>query len=367
MRVLQITPVYAPSIGGMEDVVRSLAKSLVRAGWACDVAEVNTSHRQFSSDRLDSSTVFRVPFHGHRLIGLAPALRRLVKDYDLIHVHDPQVMGLSANAAFWGRGRPLVMSTHGGFFHTGSDSFAKRLHARFSARALLSLYDVVLASSEADYAKFRQLSRRVELVPNGVNTDKFSVIDRTRSPGFLNWIYWGRFSRNKRIDCVIAYAAAARKRGFGVRLTICGTDFDDLLPALKELISGHHLQQHVEIVASPSDDELLERIRDNSVFITASEYEGFGLSVIEALAAGLPVICRNISPLNGFIAADINGTLLSFNGSARDHAVLDAFLSQPAETFSMISSRNREAARRYSWLHAQQAFEHVYRTVLAAS
>jgi alpha-1,3-mannosyltransferase len=164
---------------------------------------------------------------------------------------------------------------------------------------------------------------------------------------------------------VIAYAAAARKRGFDVRLTICGTDFDDL-PALRELISGHHLQQHVEIVNTPSDGELLERIRGRSVFITASEYEGFGLYVIEALAAGLPVICRNISPLNGFITPDLNGTLLSFDGSAGYHGVLDAFLSQPAETFSAISSRNREAARRFSWLHAQQAFERVYRTVLAA-
>ena len=183
MRVFQITHIYAPSIGGIQDVVRSLAQSLVRADWVCDVAEVNTSHRQFSSDRLDSITVFRVPLHGHRLIGLAPALRRLVKDYDLLHVHDPQVMGLSVNAAFWGRGRPLLMSTHGGFFHTDSHSIAKRLHARFSTRAILSLYAAVLASSEADFVKFRQLSPRVELVPNGVNTDKFSAIDRTRSSG----------------------------------------------------------------------------------------------------------------------------------------------------------------------------------------
>ena len=127
MRVLQITPIYAPSIGGIQDVVRSLAQSLVRADWVCDFAEVNASHRQFSSDRLDSSTVFRVPLHGHRLIGLAPALRRLVKDYDLLHVHDPQVMGLSVNGAFWGRGRPLVMSTHGGFLHTDSHFHCQRV------------------------------------------------------------------------------------------------------------------------------------------------------------------------------------------------------------------------------------------------
>jgi alpha-1,3-mannosyltransferase len=118
------------------------------------------------------------------------------------------------------------------------------LHARFSARAILSLYAAVLASSEADFVNFRQLSPRVELVPNGVNTDKFSAIDRTRSSGFLNWIYWGRFSRNKRIDCVIAYAAAARKRGFDVRLTICGTDFDDLLPALRELTTEAPVIMH---------------------------------------------------------------------------------------------------------------------------
>jgi len=136
-KILQVTPTYAPSIGGIEDVVRSLAKSLSEAGCDCDVAEVNTSIRREASDKVDASTVFRVPFHGHRLVGVAPGLRDVVRRYDLLHVHDPQLTSLSLNVAIWARQKPLVLSTHGGFFHTARNAWGKKLHARSSARAIL--------------------------------------------------------------------------------------------------------------------------------------------------------------------------------------------------------------------------------------
>ena len=164
-RILQITPVYAPSLGGIEDVVRALAAGAVRAGCACDVAEVRTSNRVFSRERIDLSFVFRVPLYGHRLVGIAPRLRELIANYDLLHVHDPQVTALSANALISGRGKPLVLSTHGGFFHTAKFPLAKQLHRRISLGPMLAGYTAILASSETDQRTFAAFSRRVELVP----------------------------------------------------------------------------------------------------------------------------------------------------------------------------------------------------------
>jgi len=363
-RILQITPVYAPSVGGIEDVVRALAAGAVRAGWACDVAEVRTSNHIFSREQIDSSFVFRVPLYGHRLVGVALRLRELAANYDLLHVHDPQVTALSANVLIGGRGKPLVLSTHGGFFHTAKFPFAKKLHCHISLSPMLARYNAILASSETDQRTFAAFSRRVELVPNGVNIEKFNAARARGGDDFLRWIYWGRFSRNKRIDQVIHYLALARGRGFPARLLICGNDFDELMPSLVSAIEESGVSDYVEFVMSPSDDELLRQIERSSVFITASEFEGFGLSVVEAMAAGLPVICRDIAPLDGFVASDANGMRLSFAGDPVDVDRLCGFLAQSADAHKRIAAHNRASSERHSWLTAIDAYLRVYRRIL---
>ncbi len=189
-RILQVTPVYAPSLGGIEDVVRSLAGAITEAGWVCDVADVRCSYRKFSRERLDASVIFRTPLYGHRLIGFAPALRRTIENYDLIHVHDPQLMAISGNVQMMRGSKPLVLSTHGGFFHTSQYALLKWAHGALTARAALRGYDAILASSETDQAAFAQFSDRVELARNGVNTEKFGGVERSVGFDHLRWIYW---------------------------------------------------------------------------------------------------------------------------------------------------------------------------------
>ena len=331
--ILQITPTYWPTVGGLEDVVRCLSAAMVAAGWKCDIAELKTSNRGWCEDFLDGSRVFRVPLHGHRLMGLSAGLMKLTRHYDILHVHDPQLLAVTANAFLFGAGKPLALSTHGGFFHTDNYSLVKRLHKRFTGPAMLSLYDVVLASSESDFATFKKLSDRVMLVQNGVGVSRFENIARNSPPDFKRWIYWGRFSANKRLNQVIRYLAGARKRGIDANLKICGRDFDGVEPSLKRLIRELDLGTNVEIIDSPSDEALEKLIAQSSVFITASQFEGFGLSVVEAMAAGLPIICRNIEPLNGFVKIRLttvsfcrlmepSPTLMRWRGSYRSRATI---------------------------------------------
>ena len=118
---------------------------------------------------------------------------------------------------------------------------------------------------------------------------------------------------------------------------------------------------------SPSDDELLRQIERSSVFVTASEFEGFGLSLVEAMAAGLPVICRDIAPLDGFVASDSNGVRLSFAGDPADVGRLCGFLAQSAEAHRRMASHNRVSSERHSWRTAIDAYLRVYRRILEKS
>jgi alpha-1,3-mannosyltransferase len=365
MKVLHVTPAYFPVIGGIETLVRDLVLQLRCNGIIADVLHISPANKKRSQEHLDESTVWRVPLFPNRLIGVAPGIRPILSSYDVIHVHDPHAMALSVNVIAQGKDKKKVLSTHGGYFHTHNFSLMKKIHWGLLAGPILKHYDDVLASSVGDRDTFKAKVPNVKLVQNGVNVSKFaSVANRVAVPA-TRWIYWGRISQNKRIDLLVDTVKRMRDAGLDVRLTVAGQDFDGLLPSLRDKVSGYGLNEYIRILGkSPSDADLLKEIAAHSVFITASEHEGFGISIIEAMAAGLVVICRNMSPINTFVTDRENGRLIDFSGSATELASLKSLCSVSPDELSNMSERSRRAAVPYSWESAIKPFIQVYEDVL---
>jgi alpha-1,3-mannosyltransferase len=364
MKVLHITPTYFPAIGGIETVVRDLASYLRRDGIVADVLHMSRSNKELRKDKVDQSTVWRVPLFPNRIIGITPPIRSLLMNYDLLHVHDPQEMALSANVLVQGRGKKKLLSTHGGYFHTETYSLAKKLHWSLLASKFLRRYDEVLASSTADCDTFKTKAPHIRLLANGVNISKFMSVPHSPVPKGTRWFFWGRLSRNKRIDRLIDTVKQARDAGLDVELTIAGRDFDDLVPSIRSRICDHQLDEHVRIAGPLSDDELLKQLATHTVFVTASEYEGFGLSVIEAMAAGLIVICRDMSPLNSFVVHGQNGALIAFDGSAADLASIHSLCSASPADLSVMQKCSRKTAAPYSWDSVVKRYIAVYEDLL---
>ena len=284
-------------------LVRDLVLQLRRNGIIADVLHASPANKERSQEHIDESIVWRVPLFPNRLIGVAPGIRSILSPYDVIHVHDPQAMALSVNVIAQGKDKKKVLSTHGGYFHTHNFSLMKKLHWGLLASPILKHYDDVLASSVADRDIFKTKVPNVKLVQNGVNVSKFASVNSRGAVPATRWIYWGRVSQNKRIDLLVDTVKQVRDAGLDVRLTVAGQDFDGLLPSLRDRVSSYGLNEYIRILGrSPSDADLLKEIAAHSVFITASEHEGFGISIIEAMAAGLLVICRNMSPLDTFVS-----------------------------------------------------------------
>jgi alpha-1,3-mannosyltransferase len=196
---------------------------------------------------------------------------------------------------------------------------------------------------------------------NGVNVSKFISIDIDRSPNLLTrWIYWGRLSKNKRLDLLVDTVKQARDAGLAIDLTIAGADFDGLLPSIRGRISTYGLDKHIRIVGQLSDAHLLAEIATQAVFITASEYEGFGLSVIEAMAAGLMVMCRNVAPLNDFVVSGKNGGFIAFDGSSSDLASIKALCALSTAESSAMQRFARATALPHSWETVVKHYIAVY-------
>jgi alpha-1,3-mannosyltransferase len=362
VKILSITPTFFPSLGGVEQVVLELALRVGEHGVQMDVAHVARG-LDHVSETVQGVTVHRLPLYGNRVLGWAPALRKLARSYDLLHVHDPQLMAISANVRYTCGSKPAVLSTHGGFWHTNRGYILKRVYESTMVRGAAGHYRRVLASSVGDYDYFKRYVDRITLCSNGVHVKEFStVVPKKRS--LVRWIYWGRLSRHKRVDLIIDYAADARRRGFPVDLLVCGQDVDGLMPELSAQVARLQLRDFVRFEPFLDDAALRSELTERSVYITASAHEGFGLSVVEAMAAGLIVICRDMVPLNSFIEHGDSGWMLQFDGSDKDLQRLAQLLSSTEEKIAMMSDAARQAASVYDWDVAVPKFVSHYRDAL---
>jgi alpha-1,3-mannosyltransferase len=366
MKILSITPTYFPEIGGIESVVRELAVRNSAQGSQVDIAHVSAKHTGFSVGELDGIKVFRVPVLGNRLAGYARELGRLAAGYDLLHVHDPQLMMLTGNVLLQCRDIPAVLSTHGGFRHTAKHGAIKWLHERVLMRRLLRRYKKILASSESDKAYFSHFSNRVEKCENGIAYSKFQGGRLTGPPDPTKWIYWGRWSRNKRIDAVIDTVAMARDQGVKIDLLIAGPDFDNLGESLQAQIGALQLDDSVRLHPYIEDAALLQELQQRTVFVTGSEYEGFGIGILEAMAAGKIVLCRDMAPINGFVEPSVNGFFLDFDIGTKDLAVVRAVAGLDVEPCSEMSMAAQQRAKRYDWEVVAETFSAHYAQALAA-
>jgi alpha-1,3-mannosyltransferase len=366
MKVLHITPTLFPSIGGIETVIRDLMMNLRRRGIEADAMHIAPGLIAEEA-KLDGSKVWRVPLIPNRLIGFAPSIAKILGNYDLLHVHDPQAMAISANVLFSGGAKKKILSTHGGYFHTQGHGVAKKVHWSVFAPMILGQYDEILASSESDFERFSKRVSNVRLVPNGVNVDKFSSIGRNVEPISASWIYWGRLSTNKRLDQLIKTVASAKRSGIDIDLLIAGGDFDHLSGSLAALIAELGLGGNVKLAGPLTDEQLFVEVSCRSVYATASEHEGFGLGVIEAMSAGLAVVCRDMAPLNGFVVDGESGVFLNFDGSTGDIDKLRRLCSQSSQAAMRMQDAACAASARHSWETVIEKYIEAYDRVLAAS
>ena len=180
----------------------------------------------------------------------------------------------------------LVISTHGGFFHTSYAAFLKRMYFLTITRFSLARYDVAVAVSLADQELFRKIRKRgLVCIENGVNVSKFANTSSAEPAKVI--LALGRLSSNKRLDRLLAFIGAICRRDPQWKLIIAGRPWNVGVEDLVTLAETHKIRDAVEIVVGPDDDNVRHLMGRCSVFASASEYEGFGVAAVEALSAGL--------------------------------------------------------------------------------
>lgn len=367
MKILQVVRQYYPSTGGMEDYVANLCRQLRRRGHEADIA---TLDYLFKSDtalapyqRHEDTDIIRLPSRGNARYFFAPRLMQLAPRYDLVHIHGVDFFVDLMGSLRKRHGKPVVLSTHGGFFHTPWFPTFKKAYFQTMTRHSLRGVDMVIASSPADEQLFRDVSPRVRLVENGVDFAAFADVHKDVVPGRL--VFIGRLSRNKRVDRLLGTLARVRQAHAEASLVVIGPDWEGLGGGLEAMAGGLGLDDAVRFTGPLPREELLRELAQAHLFVSATEYEAFGISTVEAMAAGTVAAVSGIRAFSDIIDDGRTGFLVDFDDEETAAATVNTILDLPLERIAAIGGAAREAARKYDWGTVADEIIAVYEEVAA--
>jgi glycosyltransferase involved in cell wall biosynthesis len=211
-----------------------------------------------------------------------------------------------------------------------------------------------------DLVHFYGISRdRLDVVPHGVDERFFSLAsERSRVEPLILCV--STLHPHKNLDMLLRAFALFRRGNPSYRLTIAGLR-GFYAAELERLRAELGLEDAVRFTGWIPREDLYQLFREASAFVYPSRFEGFGMPVLEALAAAIPSACSHIEPMRS-IAAD--AALLFNPGSPEDIcAAMESLIHDASLRARLIEAGPRRAAR-FSWQTAAQATLNSLRSAL---
>jgi glycosyltransferase involved in cell wall biosynthesis len=247
----------------------------------------------------------------------------------------------------WGLGRPEWMNT------MDLSAFATADVAVCSANAYR---DILLKGGIA--------KRRLRMIPWGLPGEAFAdaSAQRPRSAPVIGTL--GRIERRKgQLDLVRAFAQL-RRRCPALRLEIVGPVADELYAAeIREAIEAAHLVEWVTLtghVASPQ-----RYLRRWAAYVSLSSDEGQGLAVLEAMAAGVPVVALAVAGVEDYLTHGQTGLAAHTRRPAHVATLVQQLLDDPRLAQRLSTRARKMVEDQFSWTRTVDQIDGIYRTLAA--
>jgi alpha-1,3-mannosyltransferase len=363
VRVAHVVSQFHPGRGEAESLVLALAKQQRLEGVNAEVVTLdrlatNPRVKLRPYDSVEGVPVRRIAFVGSEHYPIAPAIRPCIEPFDIVHVHGVGFFCDYLAATRLLHRKPLVLSVSGAPF----TSFVGRAYLRTAARLALRRYARVFASSADEVGPARKTSRRLLRIDNGIDIDKFAALASRKCVPTL--VHFGSFATSEGIDRLIDAFDVLCDEMPKARLHLMGQDRDNLLPDIKERVAASRHGRAISVHVDPSDSAIGAVIAQSSFFVSASRDEGFALTLVEALSAGLlPIVSPN-SSFAAILEGSETGIPVQFGDAGSAGREMAAFIR--AATSGYVRRRNdaMQLAARYSWPNVVRRVVREYERLL---
>lgn len=322
VRVLVVAPYFCPKIGGMENYAYNIAKRLnLEVGYKVVIVTSNHESRDYRQDVIDGMRIHRLPISfklSNTPINLSWYwwLKKIIAEEkpDIIHAHAP-VPYLADVVALLSNNIPLVLTYHSGSMLKGKwpiDIFIW-LYEKFFLRLLFKKADVIIAVSQSffDTKLGKTFAFKTQLIQPGVDNSQYVGVSPFANSHIVSFV--GRVERSsdwKGIEQFLEAMVLVIKKYPNAKMEIVGGG--DAVGYHKERARKLGIIDNVVFYGFKTGQQLVDAYSRSSVVVLPSvtKAESFGISLLEAMAAGRPVIGSDIGGISYLIENEKNGLLI---------------------------------------------------------
>jgi phosphatidyl-myo-inositol alpha-mannosyltransferase len=366
MKIGLVCPYIYPATGGVAQHVQFLYENLRQRDH--DVRILTASHgpqRASEGDIIRLGVGFSVPinasvgtltFSPRYLSQIGAMLER--EQFDILHFHEPFVPFLSLFLLRESRSVNIAtFHAYAGF--SPSYEFGSRALRGYAGR----LHGRIAVSAAARHFIDRFFPGDYKVIPNGVDVARFaSAVPIARwQDGTPNVLFVGRHEPRKGLLDLLKAHRILRKTGSESRLLIVGSGPQER--EARRYVATRGLNG-VEFLGRVSDTEKAQLYRTADVYASpATGGESFGIVLLEAMAAGTPIVCSDIHGYKGVVRRGREGLLVPPR-EPRELAIAIDRLLRDAALRRQMGEAGRERAKEFSWPRVTAKVEEYYGFVI---
>lgn len=371
MRIALFTETFLPKIDGIVTRLRHTVEHLQRNGDRVMVFCPDGGLREYRGAKIHGVSGIPLPLYPELKLAVPrPTLRKALERFqpDLIHVVNPAVLGLGGIYYAKTLNIPLVASYHTHLpqylQHYGLGSLEGLLWELLKLAHNQAQLNLCTSTAMVDELSTRGIER-VDLWQRGVDTEMFQPHLATRqmrsrlsegNPDSPLLLYVGRVSPEKEIDRIKPILEAIPE----AHLAIVGDG------PHREALENHFAGTKTHFVGYLQGLELASAFASADAFIFPSRTETLGLVLLEAMAAGCPVVAAASGGITDIVTDGVNGYL--FDPNATDGAIVATQrLLAAKEEKELLRNNARQEAERWGWAAATRQLQNYYRAIVESN
>jgi glycosyltransferase involved in cell wall biosynthesis len=237
-------------------------------------------------------------------------LKEIWKEFDIVHIHGHGRFTSNFSLKFLHWKKPIIYTAHG-FFHSKKNGFIKNLYDALLGRRLenANFCTGLTPLEERAYLGLGVDKKKIKIIPNGIDLKMFEGITGKEINQFRKkfksnrkiLLYVGRIHQSKGLqnvfraikDIELSFLLVGRDAGYQKELEI--------------LAKKLNIEDKISFLGKVGDKTLSKLYKIADLFVLFSEWEGFGLVILEAMAAGCPVVGSHKGALPFLIKNNFNG------------------------------------------------------------
>jgi len=382
MKIAIVTPTFPPYAGGIGNVALFNARELVKLGH--QVTVFTPMYKQTTEEIKDLEIKRIKPLFKYGNAAFVPALGKLLRGYDIIHLHYPFFGGAEIvwlhKRKLKKLGAKIVLHYHMDVVGEGIFKTIFKIHKIFCLPKIVKMSDKIIFTS-MDYGKNSDISAWLEKysqkfieVPNGVDTKNFTPESKDSellkkydiSPEDRVIVFVGGLDKAhyfKGVEYLIQAVSQLRQKEYKTKLIVVGKG--ELQKEYESLASQLRLSFNVSFGGYVPNEDLPKyyNLADVVVLPSVDKSEAFGMTLIEGMSCAKPVIATNLPGVRSVVTEKMDGLLVEPKNPNDLASKLNYFLSNPSEAFNFGKAGLRKAKLKYDWSIIGQKLDELYRNL----